>query len=480
MMWHKVMSTDKDRSVRVRFAPSPTGHLHIGSLRTALFNWLFARHHGGTFLIRIEDTDRERSTQEFENSLMDSLSWTGIVSDEPMLHQSARFDLYKNVAEQLLAQGKAYKCFCTQEELQKKRERAVAAQQTYQYDKLCRDLNSEQLSENRPFVVRFKVQTDEKDFIVHDLIKGEVSIPADQIDDFVLLRADGIVTYNFAVVVDDAESCISHVIRGEEHLFNTPKQILLYQALGYNIPKFAHIPLILGPSGQKLSKRDGATSVVEYKTEGFLPQALCNYLVRLGWAFGDQEIFSTDEMIEHFSLESVHRSGAKFDMDKLKWINGHYIKLLTQAQIVELFSQNLHKDFVKNTVDLTNEQRESWIKLYQDRVSTLKELYDAIMAAYFLPLRYDWEGLHQLIAKDVIIILQLLQQEFVKVEFEKTEIAARVKSFCKTHDYKMAEISQLLRFVLIGSLSGPSVFEMMALLGSKEVAKRISVVLTEL
>ncbi len=263
------MSTDKNRSVRVRFAPSPTGHLHIGSLRTALFNWLFARHHGGTFLIRIEDTDKERSTELFENSLMDSLLWTGIVSDEPMLHQSARFDLYKKVAQNLLDQDKAYKCFCTQEELQKKRERAVAAEQTYQYDKACRDLNIEELPTDKPFVVRFKVQIDEKNFMVHDLIKGEVSIPADQIDDFVLLRADGIVTYNFAVVIDDAESCISHVIRGEEHLLNTPKQILLYQALGHQVPKFAHIPLILGPSGQKLSKRDGATSVVEYKTEGF-------------------------------------------------------------------------------------------------------------------------------------------------------------------------------------------------------------------
>lgn len=474
------MKFDNNSLVRVRFAPSPTGNLHIGSLRTALFNWLFARHHQGVFLIRIEDTDLQRSTKEYEDSLMQSLSWTGINSDEPILHQSARFGIYQKVAEQLLTQNKAYKCFCTEEDLQKKRERTVARQDTYQYDKACRDLHKDVLPKDKPYVIRFKVETPDPQFVFQDLIKGEISIPAEQIDDFVLLRSDGIVTYNFSVVVDDAESKITHIIRGEEHLFNTPKQILLYQALGHNIPEFAHIPLILGPSGQKLSKRDGATSVVEYKNDGFLPQALCNYLVRLGWAYGDQEIFTNAEMIQHFSLEGVHRSGAKFDMEKLKWMNGQYIKLLTPEEIIKLFAMNLEKDFVKNTSDWTNAQRDTWIVLYQDRVATLKELYDLILKAYFLPSSYDWESLHKLIAKDVVIILQLLQQEFIKVEFEKTKISATVKDFCKTHDYKMAEVSQLLRFVLIGSISGPSVFDMMVLLGSKEVAKRISVMLTEL
>lgn len=474
------MNSNKNSSVRVRFAPSPTGHLHIGSLRTALFNWLFARHHGGTFLIRIEDTDLQRSTKEFENSLMESLKWTGIVSDEPMLHQSQRFETYQNVAQQLLAAGKAYKCFCTEEELQKKRERTVARQDTYQYDRTCRDLTSDQIPKNKSFVVRFKVEIDGSQFDFADLIKGEVSIPSEQIDDFVLLRTDGIVTYNFAVVVDDAESKITHIIRGEEHLFNTPKQILLYQALGHRVPEFAHIPLILGPSGQKLSKRDGATSVVEYKTEGFLPHALCNYLVRLGWAFGDQEIFSTDEMIQHFSLAGVHRSGAKFDIEKLKWMNGCYIKKLTPEEIVELFSKNLQKDFIKTTQDWTDDQRFAWISLYQDRVGTLKELYDLIVQAYFLPVTYDWESLRKLIAKDAVIILQLLQQELSSLEFEKTKLLNTIKAFCKTHDYKMADIAQLLRFVLLGSLSGPSVMDMLVLLGPVEVSKRIQVVLSEL
>ncbi|OGB86132.1 glutamate--tRNA ligase [candidate division TM6 bacterium RIFCSPHIGHO2_12_FULL_38_8] len=474
------MKSEKNQSVRVRFAPSPTGHLHIGSLRTALFNWLFARHHGGVFLIRIEDTDVIRSNKDYENSLMQSLAWVGINSDEPILHQSQRFEIYQKVAEQLLASGKAYKCFCSEEDLQKKRERTMARQDTYQYDKTCRNLTAAQMPQGKPYVIRFKIEISNSEFILSDLIKGQVSIPADQIDDFVLLRSDGIVTYNFAVVVDDAASKITQIIRGEEHLFNTPKQILLYQALGHKVPEFAHIPLILGPSGQKLSKRDGATSVVEYKTEGFLPQALCNYLVRLGWAFGDQEIFTTDEMIEHFTLAGVHRSGAKFDLEKLKWLNGQYIKKLTAQEIMALFTSDLQKDFAQTTKDWTDEQRKSWIILYQDRVGTLKELYDLIVQAYFLPVTYDWESLHQLIAKDAVIILQLLQQELSTLEFEKIKLSEKIKAFCKTHDYKMAEISQLLRFALIGSVSGPSVFEMMTLLGSEEVKKRILVVLAEM
>lgn len=474
------MNSEIKPLVRVRFAPSPTGHLHIGSLRTALFNWLFARHHGGTFLIRIEDTDAARSTKEYEESLLQSLAWTGIISDEPLMYQSDRFDLYRDIAQQLMTAGKAYKCFCTEEELQKKREQVVQRQDTYQYDKTCRNMSIEDMPVDKPYVIRFKVDIDSEFFIFNDDIKGEVSIPASQVDDFVLVRTDGIATYNFAVVVDDCQMRITQIIRGEEHLFNTPKQILLYQALGHDIPKFAHIPLILGPSGQKLSKRDGATSVVEYKKEGYLPQALCNYLVRLGWAHGDQEIFTADEMKQYFSLDSVHRSGAKFDIEKLKWINSHYIKQLMPDQIIELFSSELEKDFTSTVSGWTIEQQRAWIALYQDRASTLKDLYEFVVQAYFLPTAYDWESLHALIAKDSLIILQLLQQELVNLEFEKIKLSSTVKAFCKTHDYKMSDISQMLRFVLIGSLSGPSVFDMMVLLGPIEVQKRIAVVIAEM
>lgn len=474
------MKSENTRPVCVRFAPSPTGHLHIGSLRTALFNWLFARHYKGTFLVRIEDTDLVRSTKEFEDSLMQSLKWSGIISDRELMHQSARTSLYQDIANKLVAKGKAYKCYCTQEELQKKRERAEAAGLMYQYDKHCRNLENSLEHEGKPYVIRFKVEILTPLFTFEDRIKGEVSIPAEQIDDFVILRTDGTVTYNFAVVVDDQEMNITHIIRGEEHLFNTPKQILLYQALDFQPPVFAHIPLILGPSGQKLSKRDGATSVVEYKKEGYLPEALSNYLVRLGWAHGDQEIFTQKEMIEYFSLENIHASGAKFDIEKLKWVNSVYIKKLTPQEIIHHFEVDLEKDLVATTPDWTQEQRFAIIALYQDRVSTLKELFDHVLQVYFLPVAYDWENLRKLIAKDAVIILQLLQQEFANLEFEKSTLNEKVKAFCKSHEYKMSDVTQLLRFAMIGVLSGPSVFEMMTILGKQEVQKRISMVITEI
>ncbi len=474
------MKIEKSSPVCVRFAPSPTGHLHIGSLRTALFNWLFARHYKGKFFIRIEDTDVARSTKAYEASLMESLEWSGIISDGPLIHQNSRLEIYKKVAQDLVVAGKAYKCFCTQEELQKKRERAEAAMLSYQYDRTCRNLKSLAEHEGKPYVIRFKVAIDTPEFIFEDKIKGTVTIPSEQIDDYVVLRSDGSVTYNFAVVVDDHAMKITHIIRGEEHLFNTPKQILLYQALGYDIPTFAHIPLILGPSGQKLSKRDGATSVVEYKKEGFLPLALCNYLVRLGWAYGDQEIFSQQEMIEYFSLDTIHASGAKFDIEKLKWVNSVYIKKLTVPEILHLITVDLEKDLKAITADWTDQQRAACITLYQDRVTTLKELYDYILKVYFLPVTYDWENLRKLIAKDAVIILQLLQQEFGNLEFEKNKIQEKVKAFCKSNDYKMSDITQLLRFAMIGVLSGPSVFEMMTVLGKQEVQKRISMVIAEM
>lgn len=475
------MISENNNQVRVRFAPSPTGNLHIGSLRSALFNWLFARHHKGVFLIRVEDTDIQRSTQEFEDSLMQSLQWAGIISDEPVMHQKDRLGVYKDVALQLIEQGFAYRCFCSEEALQKKRDKAVVCQQTYQYDRTCRALSVQQAADiSKPHVVRFKVDITTPEFVFKDLIKNTVSIPSEQIDDFVLLRTDGTATYNFANVVDDCAVATTHIIRGEEHLFNTPKQILLYQAFGNTVPQFAHIPLILGPSGQKLSKRDGATSVVEYKNEGFLVDALCNYLVRLGWAHGDQELFSQEEMIQYFSLDGVHASGAKFDIEKLKWVNSCYIKKLTPAQIQNHLLVDMNKDLVQATPQMNTDQRFAWIALYQDRVSTLQELYDYILKAYLLPVAYDWDSLRKLVAKDSLIILQLLQQELIHLEFEKHILHEKVKAFCKSHDYKMSDIAQLLRFVILGSLSGPSVFDMMTLLGSQEINRRISMVISEM
>lgn len=474
------MNDKKSGSVRVRFAPSPTGHLHIGSLRAALFNWLFAKHHNGKFLVRVEDTDRARSTKEFEDSIVQSLQWTGITSDEPIVYQYARLDIHKKMIDQLVAQGKAYKCYCPQEELQSKKDQALSRQETYQYDKSCRILSRDKDSDDQSYVVRFQVDTEQEFFEFQDLVRGTVSIPTVQIDDFIILRSDGTVTYNFAVVQDDHDMNITHIIRGEDHLINTVKQILLHRALGYQLPTFAHIPLVLGSAGQKLSKRDAVTSVVAYKDEGYLAEALCNYLVRLGWSHGDQELFSKDEMIKFFSLDHVHSSGAKFDKDKLNWMNGVYIKDLAPEKIIEILQQDMNLNLAAVTVDWADEQRVSWIQLYQDRVATLKELYDHIVLAYSLPVSYDWDGLKKIVAKDGIVILQLLQQEFENVEFDKKMLLTLTKAFCKTHEYKIAHIAQLLRFALLGVVSGPSVFDMMVLFGKKEVRRRISHVLSVL
>lgn len=464
--------------VRVRFAPSPTGYLHIGSLRAALFNWLFARHYNGAFLLRIEDTDRLRSTKEYEDSIIQSLSWTGIVSDEPIVYQFARLDLHKKIIDKLLQEKKAYKCFCSEEKLQEKKDRALSKQITYQYDKTCRMLPQDTIDENRPHVVRFIINIPGDTFTFHDVIRGDVTVPVEQIDDFVILRSDESTTYNFAVVQDDHDMRITHVIRGEDHLLNTVKQILLYVALGYDIPVFAHIPLILGDKGQKLSKRDAIISVVEYQKEGFLAEALCNYLVRLGWSHGDQEIFTGEEMSRLFLLEDVHKSGAKFDLEKLRWMNAHYIKKHSSEELVCLLKQNLSQDLVVLTPNWKEEERLQWVALYQDRVHTLQELVAELKRAYSLPTSYDWDGLRKIIAKDSIVILQLLQQEFENVEFAKDQLFALVKEFCKSHEYKMANIAQLLRFSLLGTVSGPAVFDMMILFGKREVRRRMSHVIS--
>ena len=474
------MKQDTDSSVRVRFAPSPTGSLHIGSLRAALFNWLFARHNKGLFLVRIEDTDRQRSTKEFEESILKSLEWTGITSDEPIIYQYDRLSIHKKIIDKLLDDGKAYKCFCSQEELQQKKEKAIDQQQTYQYDKKCRAVDTSNQDSAQPFVIRFKVDIQNDVFTLYDQIRGEVTIPAEQIDDFIILRSDDTVTYNLAVVKDDHDMHISHVIRGEDHLLNTVKQMLLYDALGYKIPVFAHIPLILGDRGQKLSKRDAATSVIDYQKDGYLAEALCNYLVRLGWSHGNQELFTAEELIKLFTLDGVHKSGAKFDIEKLRWMNAQYIKQATPEQLINLCKDSLGLDLVLATSDWSEQQRITWVMLYQDRVHTLKELYDYIGGAYVLPASHDKESLRKIIEKDSIVILQLLQQEFEHVEFSKELLLSLIKAFCKTHEYKMAQIAQLLRFALLGTVSGPSVFDMMVLFGKKEVQRRMSHVISRL
>ncbi|MBA3071139.1 MAG: glutamate--tRNA ligase, partial [Nitrospirae bacterium] len=310
--------------VRVRFAPSPTGHLHIGGVRTALFNYLFARHNNGKFILRIEDTDRTRSTDEYIETIIEGMKWLKLEWDEGPFRQTDRFDVYRNYVDKLLKEGNAYYCYCTPEELEQRRKEALAQEKSPKYDGRCRNLTKiqdssrisrDKIQEKNP-AIRFKMPQ-EGQTVVHDLIRGKVIFENDQLDDLIIMRSDGTPTYNFTVVVDDVDMNITHVIRGDDHLNNTPKQIHIYKALGYDIPLFAHLPMILGADKARLSKRHGATSVMAYKDMGYLPDALVNYLVRLGWSYGDQEVFTREELIKYFSFENVGKSSAVFNPEKL-------------------------------------------------------------------------------------------------------------------------------------------------------------------
>src|SRR5512137_2732890 len=318
--------------MRLRFAPSPTGYLHIGGARTALFNWLLARKTGGTFILRIEDTDVARSTQESVDAILQGMEWLGLDWDEGPFYQSDNFPLYREYVQKLLDEGKAYRCRCTPEELEAKRELAMKEGRKPKYDGTCRSLN---IGPDTPSAVRFRAPEDGATCF-DDLIKGPISFSNEELDDLIIQRSDGTPTYNFTVVIDDASMTITHVIRGDDHINNTPRQILLYEALGYPVPKFAHVPMILGADKSRLSKRHGATSVIAYRDQGFLPEALVNYLVRLGWSHGDEEIFSREELVEKFTIEAVGKSAGVFNPDKLLWLNHHYIKEGDPARLAAL------------------------------------------------------------------------------------------------------------------------------------------------
>ena len=325
-------------AIRVRFAPSPTGYLHVGGARTALFNWLLARKLGGTFILRIEDTDVERSTKESVDAILQGMKWLGLDWDEGPFYQSDSFPLYKEHVRKLLDEGKAYKCYCTAEELEAKRDLAMKEGRKPKYDGTCRERADG--CNDSPYVVRFRApQGDEVAF--DDLIKGRIAFPAEELDDLIIQRTDGTPTYNFCVVIDDAVMRITTVIRGDDHVNNTPRQIQLYQALGFPVPRFAHVPMILGSDKARLSKRHGATSVIAYRDMGYLPEALMNYLVRLGWSHGDDEIFSREEMIQMFDIGNVGRSAGVFNTDKLNWLNAHYIKTGDPERLADLLLPHL-------------------------------------------------------------------------------------------------------------------------------------------
>ncbi|MBI2082540.1 MAG: glutamate--tRNA ligase [Deltaproteobacteria bacterium] len=454
--------------VRVRFAPSPTGHLHIGGARTAIFNWLYARNQKGVFILRVEDTDRERSTEEYVRSIIEGMEWLGLDWDEGPYHQLARMDIYKSHVEKLLTEGKAYKCYCTTEELDERKKAALTRGEKPKYDGRCRTVSQNQ---NKPFCIRFKTnETGETK--VHDLIKGDVIFQNAELDDLVIQRSDGIPTYNLCVVIDDALMRITHIIRGDDHLNNTPRQIQLYETFGYPIPHFAHLPMILGSDKARLSKRHGATSVLAYREMGYLPDAMINFLARIGWSHGDQEIFTRDELVEKFSFDHVGKSGGVFNAEKLLWLNSHYIKTTDNKTLAVPLVPHLESAGIRIVLD---EYLYKTIGLTKERARTLIELAQMIKPFVVEDITLE-EGAKKNINPELLReILPLLQQQN---PFDEMSLKAAFERYIADKKLKLGIIAQPLRAALTGSTVSPGIYEVMTLLGKERVIKRIQKVLS--
>ncbi|MFQ5827553.1 MAG: glutamate--tRNA ligase [Candidatus Methylomirabilia bacterium] len=460
--------------VRVRFAPSPTGHLHVGGARTALFNWLFARRHKGTFILRIEDTDRSRSTEEFIASILDALRWLGLDWDEgpptPGYRQTERMEIYRAHAERLLAEGKAYRCECAPDELEAERRATQARGATFRYSGRCRDRG---VSASVPHALRLRIPLAGQT-VVQDLIHGEVSFDHAQLDDWILVRTDGTPTYNFCVVVDDVTMKITHVIRGNDHLSNTPKQILCYQALGYPSPAFGHIPMILGPDRSRLSKRHGATSVLAFREAGILPEAMVNYLARLGWSHGDQEIFSQDELIEHFDLAHVGAAGAVFDRAKLEWLSNHWMK---QA-VAERLAEELVPFLERAGVPVPEDRR--WLTRVaaslRERASTYVDMVDHGRFYFAEPEGYDPRAVGKFFTPEVLPRLRVLVKRLEGQErFEPEVLETLYRGLAGELELKLVDLAQPTRLALTGKTVSPPIFQVMALLGKDRTLARLRV-----
>jgi glutamyl-tRNA synthetase len=454
---------------RTRFAPSPTGYLHIGGARTALFNYLLARRHGGVFVLRVEDTDRERSTQQAIEAILDGLTWLGIEWDEGPFFQMQRLERYAAAVEQLLAAGHAYRCYCTPEELDAKRKAAQAEGRKPAYDGTCRDRTT--APADRSFTIRLRVPR-EGETVIDDLVKGRVVIQNVEIDDLVLVRSDGIPTYNFSVVVDDADMAITHVVRGDDHLTNTPKQVLLYQALGHALPAFAHVPMILGTDRARLSKRHGATSVTAYRDMGYLPDAVVNYLVRLGWSHGDQEIFSRAELIEKFSLEQVGKSPGVFDGDKMLWLNAHYLKALAPDALVAAA-----RPFIA-AAGLSVPGDDAWLAkalvTLQERARTLVELVE--QGRYYLTdeITIDPAAAAKFLKADVRPMLADLRETLARLgEWTVPSLTAEIEHVIARHGVKLGKLAQPVRVAVTGGTASPGIFEVLEILGRERTLARL-------
>jgi glutamyl-tRNA synthetase len=454
--------------LRVRFAPSPTGYLHIGGARTALFNYLLAKKEQGTFVLRIEDTDVARSTQESVDAILDAMEWLGLSYDEGPLYQSDRFDLYKQKVQQLLNEGKAYRCYCTPEELDAKREQARAEGRKPKYDGTCRNRTDQP---DLPYVVRFKLPEGREETTFNDRIKGPISFRHEELDDLIIQRTDGTPTYNFVVVIDDAEMGINLVIRGDDHINNTPRQILLYEALGYPVPEFAHVPMILGSDKKRLSKRHGATSVMAYQEMGYLPEAMVNYLVRLGWSFGDEEIFSMDDLIEKFSLDNVGRSAGVFNPEKLLWLNSHYIKTGDPQRLAELLKPFLNGKGIDISAgpDLVRV-----VKSLQERSATLVEMTAGAEFYYADPVVYAEKGQKKFLKSEQVDIFETIFDKLNSCdEFIEEKLEVAFAEILAATELKFGKVAQPLRFALTGGAASPGIYDILQILGKERSLKRI-------
>ncbi len=444
--------------VRVRFAPSPRGYLHIGGVRTALFNWLFARHHKGKFILRIEDTDSSRSTDESIDEIIASMNWLGLDYDEGPFRQTDRQSIYKHKVDQLLSEKKAYPCFCTAEELDQKRKKAQANGLKPKYDGTCRKRSDK--PEGIPFVIRFKVPQEDS-VTIKDLLRGNVVFQKEELDDLIILRSDGTPTYNFVVVVDDADMAITHVIRGDDHLSNTPIQVLLYDALGLPRPEFAHISMILGADKTRLSKRHGATSVLAYRDMGYLPGALINYLARLGRSHGDQEIFTQEEMTQYFSLENITTSAAVFNPEKLQWLNQQYIQ---NADPIELATQ-LEPFLIKEGLlavqhGLSKESIAKPIPSLNQRAQTLIEMAQKSTFYFQKELSFDEKARNKFLNKDIKPHIEKLIMSINNMSaLEHDSLESLFKKIAKEAELKLGKLAQPVRVALTGGTASPGIYE---------------------
>ena len=457
--------------IKVRFAPSPTGFLHIGGVRTALFNWLFARHHCGKFILRIEDTDLSRSTEESIQEILESMRWLGLDWDEGPFRQTERQEIYTKKIMHLLSTGKAYHCYCTPEELDQKRNDAQKAGLKPKYDGTCRKRTD---TPEKPYVVRFKAPQ-EGSVVVEDMLRGKVIFDIAELDDLIIQRTDGTPTYNFVVVVDDSEMGITHVIRGDDHLSNTPRQCLLYDALDFKRPRFSHISMILGQDKTRLSKRHGATSALAYRDMGYMPDAMINYLARLGWSHGDQEIFSREEMIEHFSFESVHTSAAVFDADKLSWLNEHYIKSTPTQEL----AKHLEPHLVKTKV-LQKDHGLSWqeiarvVPCLNERSKTLLEMAEKSAFFFKKQVEFDEKARNKFLTDEAKPLIEKIITELAALESYSLEnIESLFKKIVEEEGMKLGKLAQPVRVALTGATVSPGIYDVILLLGKEETLKRL-------